>query len=211
MEERLELPDFDEWLKNYKPPVIKYVAAFDLDSGKVLSIGPDYALKQDGFKNVIDIDSHVAEKIISGDIRISNCFVDPTMGKLEIVEVKNLSTIDDVMHRIIEKQWSEVEKPEIYLTHQGDKLKIELSEEFGGTYKLDQKHHPIAKRKIFWDGSTVMSFLITDYNDPHKIHNILEIKIEDVVDNFKEFKINTPQRFSIFTRRLFKNYVLEMK
>lgn len=211
MEEKLELPDFDEWVKNYKPAEIKYVAAFDVDTGRILSVGPDYAINQDGFKNIIDIDAQVAEKIISGEIRINNCFVDPTMGELEIVEVKNLTTIDDVMHRVVEKQWSEVEKPEIYLTYHNNKLKIELSEEFGGTYKLDQKHHPLAKRKIFWDGDTVMSFLITDYNDPHKIHNIVEIKIADVIENFKEIETNAPKKFSIFTKRLFKNYVLEIK
>ena len=212
MEEKLVLPDFDEWLANYKPPVLTYNAAFEVDTGRVISVGPDYVVNKNTHANLIPIPSDVAEDIISGNIRMSKCFVDPAMGELEIVEVMDLFKIDDVLHRIIEKKWSEVEKPEVYLSYDSSKslLTIKLTEELGGTYKLDAKFHPITKRKIFWDGETVMQFLVTDYNDPHIIHQTVELKISELTEKTKAFNIECPSKFSIYTRRLFKNYVIEV-
>ena len=212
MEEKLVLPDFDEWLANYKPPVLTYNAAFEVDTGRVISVGPDYVVNKNTHANLIPIPSDVAEDIISGNIRMSKCFVDPAMGELEIVEVMDLFKIDDVLHRIIEKKWSEVEKPEVYLSYDASKslLTIKLTEELGGTYKLDTKFHPITKRKIFWDGETVMQFLVTDYNDPHIIHQTVELKISELTEKTKAFNIECPSKFSIYTRRLFKNYVIEV-
>ena len=91
-----------------------------------------------------------------------------------------------------------------------DRLTIKLTEELGGTYKLDAKFHPITKRKIFWDGETVMQFLVTDYNDPHIIHQTVELKISELTGKTKAFNIECPSKFSIYTRRLFKNYVIEV-
>ena len=212
MEEKLVLPDFDEWLANYEPQETKYNVAFDSDSGKVLTVGPDHAVNNNSHKNIISIDKNVAEDIISGKIRMSKCFVDPAMGELEIVEVKDLYSIDDVLHRIIEKKWSEVEKPDIFLIYDRAKglLTIKLSEEFGGTHKLDKKFYPLTKRKIFWDGQTEMNFSVTDYNDPHIIHKTVSIKISELNGQSVAIALDCPEKFSIYTKRLFKNYVIEV-
>ena len=59
MEEKIreipDLPDFDEWAANWKPPVITYLAAFDKESGQVLCVGPDYSIDTTRFKNTIEI------------------------------------------------------------------------------------------------------------------------------------------------------------
>ena len=34
------MPDFDEWLKNYKEPERRFGAAFDADTGQLISVGP---------------------------------------------------------------------------------------------------------------------------------------------------------------------------
>ena len=127
MEEKLKLPDFDEWLANYVPPEVKYLAAYDNKTGKVLVVGPDYSIDKEKFKNTVELEPNIAEDIITGEIRISKCFIDTLSGKLEITEVKNLHKIDDVLHRIVEVQWSDCEKPEIFLTYENNKLLIELS------------------------------------------------------------------------------------
>jgi hypothetical protein len=211
MEEKLKLPDFDEWLKNYVAPEVKYLAAYDKETGRVLAVGPDYSIDTDRFKNTISIENKIAEDIITGEIRISKCFIDAMSGKLEITEVKNLHKIDDILHRIVEVQWSEVEKPDIFLTYNSNNLIVELSEEFSGTKKLDDKFQPVSKRNVFWDGETELNFLITDYNDPHVVYEEVNVKIGDL-KNAVEFKnLKLPKRFSIYTRRLFKNYVLDIK
>ena len=212
MEEKLVLPDFDEWLANYKPTEPKYNVAFDSDSGRVLSVGPDHAVNDKTHKNIITVNSDIAEDIISGKIRMSKCFVDPAMGELEIVEVKDLYSIDDVLHRIIEKKWSEVEKPDVYLVYDRNKqiLTVKLSEEFGGTHKLDKKFYPLTKRKIFWDGQTEMTFSVTDYNDPHIIYEIVSVKVSELDGQSFAVNIDCPEKFSIYTKRLFKSYVIEV-
>jgi hypothetical protein len=70
---------------------------------------------------------------------------------------------------------------------------------------------PVLKtRKIRWDGHTEMEFLITSYNDPHGLHQVISFKLEELEKGSKEFiYTGTDNRFSIFTRRIFKNYVFE--
>ena len=71
--------------------------------------------------------------------------------------------------------------------------------------------NPILKtRKIRWDGHTEMEFLITSYNDPHNLYQSISFRLEELEENPKEFDYNgTDKRFSIFTRRIFKNYIFE--
>ena len=54
-----------------------------------------------------------------------------------------------------------------------------------------------------------MSFLITDYNDPNILYKMVSLTVSDLVEKKKIFKdIELPDRFSVYTRRIFKNYVL---
>ena len=89
-EKQIELPDFDEWVKNYEHKPVVYNAAFDSESGRVLSVGPDHTVNEKQYENIITLESDVAEKIISGEISMSKCFIDPDQGELEIVERRDL-------------------------------------------------------------------------------------------------------------------------
>ena len=210
-EKQLELPDFDEWIKTYKPETIVYNAAFDLESGRVLAVGPNHTVNDKTYKSVIQLEADTAEKIISGEIKMSKCFIDPDQGELEIVERKDLYKIDDVLHRIIVRKYSDIKKPDIYLEHnaKSNVMTVELSEEYGGTYK-QKKGVDVAKRKMFWDGETELDFTITDYNDPNVITDNFTVKVNELVGKKVELKeLNIPRFFSVYTRRLFKNYMIE--
>ena len=210
-EKQLELPDFDEWIKTYKPEVLVYRAAFDQQTGRVISVGPDHTVNNETYQNTIVLEADTAEKIISGEIKMSKCFIDPDQGELEIVERKDLYKIDDVLHRIIVRKYSDIKKPDIYLEHNAktNVMTIELSEEYGGTYK-QAKGIDIAKRKMFWDGETELDFAVTDYNDPNVITDNFTVKVNDLVGKKVELKeLNIPRFFSVYTRRLFKNYMIE--
>ena len=207
---RDDLPDFDEWLKNYTPPVINYVAAYDPETGKVQCVGPDYSINTDTYKHQLDIDEETALRITSGEVNIFKCYVDSTSGSLEIVEEKNLWTMDDVLHRIVEHRWSEFEKPDVYVTAdtKNNTLKVELSEEYGGTKKIDGS---FAKRKIFWSGDTEMNFMITAYNDPHLQYTSVNATLDEVIETGVTFEnIKYPEKFSIYTRLLLKYYEMEI-
>jgi len=206
-----KFPDFDEWLENYEEPEISYIAAIDVNTGGIKAVGPRGSLESKKFKKIIDIPTDIAIKIISGEISITKVFVDLSSGEYEITETKNLHKIDDVLHRIVERKWAEIEVPDLALTYDSSQqeLHIELSEEFGGTYKLPADIKPVP-RKMFWNGETNLDFILTDYNDPHVIHDSISIKLFELENNKKSIKINAPKKFSIYTRRIFKKYILEV-
>jgi hypothetical protein len=204
-----EIIEFEDFVKNIQLPELTYSATFNPTTGAVVSVGPSHAFVNE--QNTISLDKETAEQIIDGTIKVNSCFVDITGGKLEIAEIQSVYKIDDVLHRIIEKKWSAITKPEIYISY--DKIKktltVELTEEYFGTKKVPKKYHPISKRKVIWSGETEMSFLITDYNDPNILYKMVSLTVSDLVEKKKIFKdIELPDRFSIYTRRIFKNYVL---
>jgi hypothetical protein len=200
--------DFDQWYLDWTPVPVDYVAVFDPYTGAVLSVGPSHAFINE--KHKVPIDKEMAEAIISAEIKISSCLVDINSNSLEIAEIKSVYKIDDVLHRIILKEYSNQKKPDIYLTYKSKNktLKIELSEELGGTKKPTI---PVKKRKIVWDGDTELVFLITDYNDPNILFETISIKIKDLMGKSKLFKDIEHDHFSVYTRRLFKNYVMDYK
>jgi hypothetical protein len=204
-----EMIEFEDFVKNIQLPELTYSATFNPTTGAVISVGPSHAFVDEQHK--ISLDRETAEQIIDGTIKVNSCFVDITGGKLEIAEIQSVYKIDDVLHRIIEKKWSAITKPEIYISYDRIKktLTVELTEEYFGTKKVPKKYHPISKRKVIWSGETEMSFLITDYNDPNILYRMVSLTVSDLVEKKKIFKdIELPDRFSVYTRRIFKNYVL---
>lgn len=207
-----EVMDFDEWLANYKPPEITYFAEFNTDTGEVLTVGPSHAFGDK--KNIVSVDREIAELIIEGKIKISDCVVDMQSQTLEMLEIKNVFKIDDILHRIIGIEWTEIEKPDIYITYNRElkSLKFELTEEYHGTKQLPEKFQPVTPRKVIWSGDTILNFLITDYNDPNVLYEMISIKISDLIENSYTIEnIEAPEKFSVYTRRIFKNYVIECK
>jgi hypothetical protein len=204
-----EMIEFEDFIKNIQLPELTYSATFNPTTGEVISVGPSHAFANEQHK--ISLDKETAERIIEGNIKVNSCFVDITDGKLEIAEIQSVYKIDDVLHRIIESKWSAITKPEIYISYNKIKktLTVELTEEYFGTKKVSKKYYPISKRKVIWSGETAMNFLITDYNDPNILYKMISLTVSDLVGKKKIFKdIELPDRFSVYTRRIFKNYVL---
>lgn len=204
-----ELIDVDEWIRNFQQEPIKYSAVFDPVTGSVLKVGPDYSFTD---INRVELPNETAIDILEGRIKLHSCFIDPHSESLEIVEVQNLTKIDDVLHRVVSKEWTEEKDFDVYLTYSSkeSKLTIELSSNLGGTKKLETSE--TKPRKIFWDGDTEMSFLITNYNDPHIIHETVIVTINELTEKKVEITIDSlPERISVYTRRLFKKYVIENK
>ena len=200
--------DFDQWYLNWTPPVIEYVAVFDSQTGAVLSVGPSHAFVDEKYK--VPIDKETAESIISAEIKIDSCVIDINSNKLEVAEIRSVFKLDNVLHRIISMEYTDQENSDVYLTYnsKNKSLKIELSTEFGGT-KVPVV--PVKERRIVWDGDTEMNFFITDYNDPNVLFEIVSVRIKDLVGKSKIFKNIEYKKFSVYTRRLFKNYVIIYK
>jgi transcriptional regulator len=203
-----EIIDLNEFMASIVLPEIKYVAVFDPDTGAVTCVGPSHAFADEKF--ILDIDDETALSIIEGRTKIHSCFVDPTSNTLELSEVKTVVKMDDVLHRIVDNKWSDIEKPDLYITYNTNELTFQLTEELHGTYILDDKFQPVKKRKIRWDGDTQLHFFVTEYNDPNILYKSIEITLSDIIEKSHTVKLeDLPEKFSVYTRRIFKNYVIE--
>jgi hypothetical protein len=190
----------------------KFSAVFDPFSGEVISVGPSFAFKDD--EHAIEIDQETALMIIEGKILLNSCFVDLESDKLEFIQSKTMFKIDDLLHRIPDRKWSTFNKIDLYIVYYGKTktLKFQLSEEFSGTKKLPKKFQPVQARKIKWDGSTEMNFLITDYNDPNVVYSTISFSIDELIGKNKTIhNVEITKNNSIYTRRIFKNCVMEVK
>lgn len=188
-----ELMDFDEWIKTNQQIKIQYWAGYDPLTGKVTGIYPGNTANE--IKHKIEIDQEIAESIANGTTSIFNCYIDLEEGKLEIVEVKSLTKIDDVLHRVIDSKWSDIQDPDIIIKNNNNNLFIILNEKYR------------KGKKVFWDGETEMDFFITDYNDPDVLHNMFTVKLSKLLERDYSIEVSAPRKFSVYTRRLFKKYI----
>lgn len=204
-----EIVDFDEWINSYVPPPLIYWAVYDTETGSIKGVYPGTAA--DSFTNKIQIDTDLALSIQEGTTLLSSCFVDLTADELEISQVKSLTTIDDILHRVVEHVWTTKTDNDIFIdyhTHD-NKLEVAMSSKYQGTRETVSE---VKGRKIHWQTDTEMLLLITDYNDPNVVYYMLSLTIADLINQNKIFEnIQLDKGFSIYTRRLFKNYVMEIK
>jgi hypothetical protein len=188
--------DFDEWLANYKPPELKFYAVFDSKTGSVTGVYPSNALTET--KNFVEIDQETAQLISDGKLKLNSCFVDMSSGNFEIAEVRSLVKIDDVLHRVVAKEWSDITDPDVLIKHNVVKNTL--------TFELHKKYKT---RKIHWDGSTAMTFLVTDYNDPNVVRDVITFSIDDLSNSPQVKEFDKLEKFSVYTKRLFPLYVIE--
>lgn len=203
-----EVKDFFEEIK-FEPTT--YVGLFNEITGEIYCVGPSHAYTEE--KNKISIDNDIAEMIIEGKINLFNCVVDLRDFSFELIERKLVSKIDDVLHRIVDSNWSDMDRPDIIVSFNKDlnSLTVELTEEFGGTYILPGKYQPVAKRKVLWSGDTSLNFYFTEYNDPNVLYSKHSILLKDLIDSKIIIEgLTLPEKFSIYTRRVLKNYILKI-
>lgn len=192
-----ETVDFDEWIKTFVPAEPEYYAIYDVETGAVIGIYPEHSSID--FKNRLKIDRELAESVFSGKLNMSNCFVDFNADTLEIIQVHSLRKIDDILHRIIDKTYSDATASDVVVRHfvKDKKIRFELTDFF-------------TKRKIRWSGDTELRFLVCSYNDPHKIYQLINFTLDELNSGEKEYKIETDdEKFSVFTTRVLKTYTLE--
>lgn len=187
--------DFDEWYLSNKTFEVEYWAVYDPDTGKVQGVYPNSSA--DAFKYKIKIDKDIGEAIGDGRISLFNCYIDFESDSLEIVEVQSLIKIDDILHRIIDSRWSDVQNPELTIKVKNNIVNFSLSEVVK------------SKKRIHYSGDTLMNFYITAYNDPNVLYEKITIQLDKLITDDIIFTINNlPIKFSIYTRRIFKKYIV---
>jgi len=194
-----ELMDFDEWISLPANQTIEYYVTFKED-GSLLGVYPSHAIGD--VQNKIKIDEDIAIAISNGVENLFSYKVDiPTRTLLKInrFSMHNLIKIDDVLHRIIDKKWSNINDPDIIVNYSSDNNLLDFS--------MSSRY----SKNIVWDGDTVMIFLITEYNDPNALIEMISIRVGDITENTKSFQLTLPNKFSVYTRRIFDKYVFEIK
>jgi len=191
-----ELMDFDKWIRLPVNQTIEYYATFK-DDGSLIGVYPSHTV--DGIQNKIKIDDDIATAISNGTENLFSYKVDiPTQKLLKInkFSMHNLIKIDDVLHRIIDKKWSSIDDPDITVVYTSSGVL---------TFSMNSRY----SNSVIWDGDTEMIFLITEYNDPNALIEMISIRAGDITENAKSFNVVLPKKFSIYTRRIFDKYVFE--
>lgn len=182
----------------------EFLAAYDPNTMSILKIGQKFSLAEE--KYTVNIDFDLAMKVISGEISVLKCYADLEKFLVKVSEEKSLTLIEDILHRIPQIEYSKYENHDIIVTVKNNRtLKFELNSELGGTYLQSN-----IKKIVSWNDTTKLNFLLTAYNDPHIIYKIIEFSLSELIGKYKIYEIdNLPDRFSIFTNRLFKGYAIK--
>lgn len=188
-----EVIDFDQWYQK-QTIYIEYWAVYDPETGQVKGIYPNDAA--DSFEHKIKIENELGEAIGEGKILLSNCFIDFESDTLEVIETKTLVRIDDVLHRIIDRKWSNDASADLTISYADKKAVFSLAEKIK------------SKKRIHYNNDIVMDFYFTAYNDPHELYHKVSIQINELIGADKIVEIDIPQKFSVYSRRIFKNYVI---
>lgn len=192
-----KLMDFDEWIKLPINQTIDYYATFK-DDGSLIGVYPSHAVLNN--QNKIKIDDEIATAIATGVENLFSYKVDgPTkkLIKLNKFSTHSLIKIDDILHRVIDKKWSNIQDPDIIISHNIKNSTL--------TFSMSDKY----STNIIWDGATEMIFLVTAYNDPNVLIHMLSIRAGDITENTKTINLDLPNRFSVYTRRIFDKYIFE--
>ena len=196
MEEKLDLAPFDEWIKTLEIPEETYFFEFDLD-GNVIALHPGPSV--DHIKNKIQVDLDVAVGIYDRGETLRHYKVDVISGrviKVNLASITGLTKIDDVLHRVVDKKWSKIYKPDVSIEY--DRADALL------TFKIN----PLLKT-IEWQGDQDMIFLVTEYNDPNVLQEMISFDVNELVKYPQQFTLALPEKFSIYTRRIFDKYTYE--
>jgi hypothetical protein len=193
-----EVIDFDKFISSYIPKAPEYEAIYNSD-GVVISICPKGV--SDHLPNKVPIDIEIVEQIHSGTLHLHNCFIDLESHEIEIIRQEYLKKIDDIFHRIPEKKYLEdTSTYDIEIIYKKQDKII--------TFCMSEK---LKNKKIRWSGDTKLNFYITSYNDPHILIEKIDITIDELYQSNINVSLDIDQRFSIFTKRLLKNYVVDFQ
>lgn len=188
--------DFDKWLAGQTIVDPAYVVGY-LKDGSVVGIYPADNPPTD--YDTVSIDRDQAEAVLDGKDNLLSFRVDiPTkkLVKINKFQTWGVEKIDDVLHRIVDKKWSNIEDHDVCVSYDriNETLMFEMNSKYNG---------------INWEGETEMIFLLTEYNDPNLLRSMISIRVGDISGDSVSKKIKLPNRFSIYTRRVFQHYIFQ--
>jgi len=197
-----EVMDFDLWLESQKNLRPKYYLIYN-DEGTITGVYPESAAVE--ISNKIELSEELQSQLNSGETKISSYKVDILTKQLVILETveffPSLIRASDMIYR-------ENKNYDVYITYNrvDSTATVELSANLGGT-KQDQTK----RRLLDIRPDLIMRLYFTDYNDPNILHDKIEVRVQDLLENRVCQTIDQlPERFGIFTKPLFDRYGVEI-
>jgi hypothetical protein len=194
MEQKL-IP-FDDWIKTIVLIPEEYYFIYD-SNGNIQELRSSEGLSD--IPNKIKIDNEIAYRIYDSKESLNLYKVNTItreLIKFTKLESQGLTKIDDILHRIIDKKWTLVLNPDILINYDRSEKLL--------TFKIN----PILK-SIEWVGEQNMIFLVTDYNDPNVLREMISFTVAEIISYPQRFTLELPEKFSIYTRRIFDKYTYE--
>lgn len=190
--------DFSDFAAKFDLKKLEYYALYDSNTLTVKGVYPIHAIEDT--TEAILIDHELAEKINSGFLNMSKCKVNLYNRSVEIIEDISEISIDTVLHRVIEKKWNTKKvKNDILITYD-TKTKI-----------LKFKIHNKYFSDVTWPKNLELKFIITGYNDPHILYDTVAFTLGSILEKKSiEKRIDIEGEFSIFSKRVFPHYQLEI-
>lgn len=195
--------DFDKWIEEHQTIEVQYYAVYN-DDGVVTGIYPERIVSDK--QNKVLVDKETAELIHNGTLQLHLC-------RVSVLEKKFLTSyekeIDDVLHRIPDKRWSSEKYFDFYIDYyrKESKIILALSSKYNG---IRDSGTPISVP--INNLHTEINLIFSEYNDPNKPYYNIKIKVEELVNKEKLINnIELPEKFSVFTRRFFDTYIVDVK
>jgi hypothetical protein len=189
----------EEWLKTLVVEEVEYYAVYN-DDGSIQFIYPCSDPSQAPLPN-IKIEKEIGIDINEGRSNIFNYRIDLKNKKIQkiddISKVFGLSKIDDVLHRVIDKKWSNIVRPDVFIVYSKKESLL--------TFSIN----PLLK-EADWSGEQEMIFLVTEYNDPNSLKEMIRFTVNELIKYPQKIQMDLPEKFSVYTRRLFDNYTIEL-
>jgi len=190
--------------EDFEKVEVKFLASYDSDTGELISVGPAHAFTKDSY--TIDLDEETAEMIIRGKISMQSCAVNLESLKLETIIDKKLTSINDILYKIPVQDYVDISKTDVHLFYykKTKTLKVCLSEVYRKS-NLIQKYQLLNK-------NSKLELIISDYCDPTNVHQIINIPFIQLIKSNKVIKeLNFSNNLSIYTKKIFMNYAVEIK
>lgn len=191
------LMDFFEWIRTVEIIEDEYCLEYD-DEGNAIASHPYQKTLP---PNSVKIDEELALKIFEGKESLNSFKINTVTKEITKVNphgnVRTVTKMDDVLHRIVDSKWSNITSPDVILSYNRNHKLL--------SFRLGPTVNPAN-----WNGDTEMIFLVTEYNDPNVLKQMVSVRVGDITYSTKHIRgLELPEKFSVYTRRIFENYIIE--
>lgn len=168
--------------------------------GQIEQVGPANIFV--GKSNLVEINDEISNKLLEGTLHLSSLLVkfDNDIATVHIIDTKSTSMINNLLYRI---------NPTTDLQHDTGDLTIKIDVE-NSSMKVSLRNPELVSRGMISPDKEIL-LLITEFNDPNALYEICRIRIGDLATDTVYYEgLTIPKHFDLYTKRIFRDYRLEI-